>query len=278
MSDAVRVKSGSFSFEIVDRPSETLDPEYKALLIAESCEIAKKAFRNDGVTDADVVKHAIDVSTAIFLRDSSDRLIGFSSTVVTQVNGRDIVYLEGTALHPDFQGRGLYGPVIALRTLLGLLAVGTSRSLVSTRISSPRILKTMVREFSLYPNPYVDTPEEFKELAEMFADIVRLNHSDFQGSTFDREHLVVRRAYARAATGEGFCMYDKDMPWCENDKHHTQDDRAMDEFVRQHLNYNDGDAFLMIGICDRDRVVDLLMKSAGAAGMDGSQLLDALRR
>ncbi|MCL4486942.1 MAG: GNAT family N-acetyltransferase [Chloroflexi bacterium] len=261
MAEIPEARSGQYRFQVVDNPSRTLDEAQKASLISQCCPVVRAAFGNPKITESDIVKHAIEVSTAIFVWHQDDRLIGFSSSVVDHAKGRDIVYLEGIVIDPKFHGLGLYSPLISLRILLGLRTLGTHQALVCTRISSPRIVKTMIRGFGLYPKPGTATPEHLRDAADEFADKVRRDHSDFQGSRFDREHLVVRQAY-----GPGFCMYGDDLPRCG-------DDKEIDDFVEQNLNYKDGDAFFMIGECSRDQVLKRLLTSCKGAQLDGEQLV-----
>jgi hypothetical protein len=266
MNESTYVDFGSLQFEIVDKPYLTLNPEYRASLTEECVPLARQAFKNEGVTTSDIITHAIRVPTAVFVRSNTGELVAFASSLVETVLNRSIVYLEGTAILPAFQKRGLYSPLVALRILLGGKDLPEAAALVSTRTQSPLVMRTMVRKLGLYPRPGEPTPEDIKDVAVAFAAIVREKYSDFKspdGLNFDRDRFIFRKAYE-------FCMYGTDIPWC------GAKDEEVDVFVRQYLDLPNGDTVLLIGPFDQRRAKQLFMESATNAGIDGSPLLDAL--
>jgi hypothetical protein len=275
MDDAAKFKFGKFTLEIVERPNDTLPVKDRAALVKECIPAAQSAFGWEGVTESDIEKHAMDVSTAIFVRDPHGILIGFSSNFREQVGGRDFVYLEGTALRAEWQGNHLYAPLIALRILIGA-RLSSSAPLVTTRTQTPVVFKTMIKRFGAYPRMRERTPDHLRDLAEAYASVAREKHSDRQsasGLQFDRDYLVVRRAYLRYLPdgGEtGVCMYGDDakIPWCKG----SPEDGEMNKFIREHLDHQNGDAFLMIGEFDEQRTVDVLRRSASGAGADPAQV------
>jgi len=276
MDSVAKFDFGKVTLEFVERPNETLSAEYRSSLVQECIPAARSAFDFEGVTASDIETHAMEVSFAIFVRDPSGGLIGFASSFFERVQGRDFVYLEGTALRKECQGQGLYIPLVALRVLAGSHR-NASAPLVATRTQTPVVFKMMTEKFGLFPRLSESVPDALKDLAEDFAGVVRENHSDFKsaaGLDFDRNHLVVRRAYGRQledGTEEGVCMYgpdDNKIPWLEEPK-----DSATNRYIRDHLSHQNGDAFLMIGEFDESRTVAALRASVGGkTGVSSDQI------
>ncbi|MDQ6700980.1 MAG: hypothetical protein M3Z36_12440, partial [Acidobacteriota bacterium] len=247
-----------------------------AALIEECIPAARSAFGSERVEDSDIEKHAMEVSTAIFVREPQGTLIGFASNFREQIGGRDFVYLEGTALRAEWQGNRLYAPLIALRILIGARLSPSGSPLVTTRTQTPVVVKTMITKFGAYPRMREHTPDYLRDLAEAYAAVVREKHSDRQsagGLQFDRDYLVVRRAYLRDLPdgGEtGVCMYgdDENIPWCQG----SPEDAEINAFIRERLDHQNGDAFLMIAEFDDRKTVAVLRKSAERAGADPAQV------
>lgn len=251
---------GKFTIELVDDPATTLKPHQREELIRQSIPVARKGFRNEAVTESDIITHAIEISTGVYVKDAAGNLIGFSGCVPENVLGRTVIHLKGTVLLPEYQGVGLYGVLTPVRILREAERYDATELLIGTRTQSPVVYRFMSRKVGLYPKVDEPTPEELKPIAEAYAAIVREKHSDFQskyGLDFDRDALVIRRAYGMVdeyGNESGFCMYGDDIP--------GRDDEEVNRFIKDNLDLPNGDAVLLIGPVSREKNLDILRNAA----------------
>ena len=251
-----------FTIELVEDPSKTLDPAAKDQLVEQCIPVARHAFRNEGVGRNDIIKHAIKVPTAIFIKDKIGRLMAFSSSVVSEVGGRTMIYLEGTAIDSQYQGHGLYGLLVAIRILHAAETHDLHQPLICTRTQSPIVFRTMTKKLGVYPDPSRPTPPDIQRTAVEFAETVYRDYSDFRsrdGLQFDSSTLTMRRAYGKTdedGNDVGFCMYGENIPWCDPQKDPQAE--QINAFFRDHVKLQNGDAFLLIGPYDRQKAMLLL--------------------
>lgn len=251
---------GRFTVDVVDDPASNLTLDQREELIRESIPVARKGFKNEAVTESDIVTHALEVSTGVYARDASGSLIGFSSCVPESALGRTVIHLKGTVLLPEYQGGGLYPVLTAVRILREAERRGAADILIGTRTQSPIVYRFMSKSVGLHPKVDETIPEDLKPIAEAYAGIVRLKHSDFQskhGLDFDCDQLIIRRAYGMVdASGneQGFCMYGNNIPW-------VTDDEEVNVFIRSKLDLHNGDAILLIGPFVRKKNIAILNKA-----------------
>jgi len=250
---------GDFTIDLIDNPEQTLEPSEKQKLTQESIPVARKAYRNENVTEYDIIIHAINVSTGVYMKDGGGKLIAFSTCVPETILGRTVIHLKATTLLPEYQGKGIYGIVTAVRILREAEKHDVKDLLIGTRTQSPLVYRFMCR-LGLYPQMHDLTPDSIKPIAEAYAGVIRDKHSEFKsrnGLEFDRDTLVIRHAYGTVdekGQESGFSMYGNRPPWLKGDD-------ETNEFVRRHLTLSAGDAFLMIGPFQRDKCLDMLSRS-----------------
>lgn len=251
----------SMTILLVQDPTKTLDEQAREVLIQECIPVARKAFGNDGVTESDIRLHVMGVSTAIFVKNADDRVIAFSTTVLKADRTPPIIYLEGTAVLPEYQKYGFYGALVAMRILSGQERLaGQQDLLICTRTQSPIVFRFMSRKLGLYPRVEEPIPDDLARIAEEFALVIRNEHSDFlskDGLVFNRDTFVMRKAYGIVdAQGEehGFCMFGDNVPW-------VVDDEAVNDFIRANVNLQDGDAIILLGSYDKEKALKVLDES-----------------
>lgn len=249
-----------FIVEVVDNPAESLSKKDRADLIQQAIPVTRKAFGNEGVTETDVITHAIEVSTAVFIKDQHNRLLAFSTCVPEYVGMHTVIHLKGTAVYPEIQGEGLYSILIPLRVLFEAEKHKSKELLVGTRTQNPRVYEKTVK-LGLYPRFDKPTPDYLKPIAKEYAALVREKHSDFKskrGLEFDMDNLIVRRAYGNVnAKGEEetFCMYGDNVP-------NARDERV-NEFIRKNLNFKNGDVVLLIGAYSKENCLSMIKEYKG---------------
>lgn len=266
-----------YQIQLVLDPAKSLAESEREQLIRECIPVARGGFRNDGVTESDIRLHAIQVAMALYVREeASQNLVAFATTALKPDRTPPVIYLEGTVIGPQAQGRGLYDILIAVRILAGLerlTAAVDSQVLVSTRTQNPIVFRTMSTKLGLYPHVDEPTPNDVAVAAADLAVIVRDQHSDFvspRGLEFDPpgRSLVYELAYGyvdEAGNVRGISMQGDNISWTG--------DQKIDGYVQDQLNFNNGDAFLMAGWCNRKRVVALLDAAIAKVSPDDRSLL-----
>jgi len=226
---------------LVDNPLG-MGSSLKESLIKKCIFIARKGFNNEKVSENDVLIHALDVDTGVYISDRKD-LIAFGGGVVDEVEGEKILHLKGTAIIPEHQGKKLYQIITSLRALKE--SEKFRDFYVGSRTQNPRVFEFMTKNFDMWPKMGVEIPKEIKEVAGKYANYVQNKHSDFiptNGIVFDKNNLIVRRAYGFVGENgdeSGFCMYGDSLP--------STKDQSINEYFKSNLNHNDGDAFILFG-------------------------------
>ena len=266
-----------YIFNLVDDPNNKLGYEEKESILKQAVPVARKAFRNEAVTETDIITHAFDVSTAVYIKDKMGNLIGFSSCVQENVLGKIIIHLKGTVLLPDYQGDGLYSLLIVLRILAEAEKQNGNSPLIGTRTQSPIVYYTMSEKLGLYPKLNEPTPNELINTATLYAQIISDKHSDFhpsRGVDFVQDSFIIRRAYGGVdASGKefGYCLYGDNVPWLRNNE-------SVNNYVKSHLNLNDGDAFLLLGNYDYKKTFGLLIDCVKKLAPSQPAIVERFRR
>lgn len=235
-----------YTIEVIDNPSNDLDSKVLEEMASQCVPVARKAFGNEGMTKSDALIHALEADTGIYVRDDSDQIVGFGSCVLEEISGEKIIHLKGTAISPEHTGQGLYKVITPLRALRENEKVDGD-FFIGSRTQNPIVVQYMSKELEMYPRPGVETPPDIRKLSESYAEYIQRKHSDFvpeAGITFIPEDNVVKRVYGgRDPDGNefGVCMYgdgEEDVP--------TARDEQVDEFVRSRLDFENGDAMILM--------------------------------
>lgn len=194
--------------------------------------ITRSAFENDAIPESDVRIHALEVAYGAYLTIGG-RDWAFTSAEIFFPNAlpAPVLYLEGTALHRDLQGRGLYWPLTAVR-----LAVGRSVGCryVATRTTNPIVCK-MLKRFEPYPI-FNQEPVLAAGAAEVAQEIYS-HHSDYQGQggcRFDSVAGVQRNAYEGRMNSTLVAVGDADIS----------------AWFAEHIDLDAGDALIVVGELD----------------------------
>ncbi len=267
---------GNFVLETVSNPSDTLSSANKADIVSQSIPIARAAFRNEGVTESDAILHAINVSTGVYLRDSSGKLIGFSGCIPESILGRTVIHLKGTALMPNIQGEGLYSLITVLRILFEVEKHNSENILIGTRTQNPIVFYTMSDKLGLYPRISSDIPADLKPIARAYVDVLFEKHSDFHPQTidFDPNTFIIRRSYGGVGSDGkeyGFSMYGNNIPWLKNNE-------RINHFIKDNLDLNNGDAFLLLGPNNHEKDMALLKYSLHRANSTDVSLIERFEK
>ncbi len=228
--------------DVYRTPGAALEGDAREALLEACVLAARSGFGSDQIPVSDILIHAIEVEYGMYLYDEHEVLMGFSSAQILDLEteagkAARVLYLEGTAIHQDFQGAGAYYPFIVARCALGL-AVGAD--VLATRTANPIVCRSLGR-FACYP---FDRAVPLGEVAQATAAYAYDNLSDYQaegGLDFDQSVGVVHRAYEGAMSSS--------VAWSGVP--------SIDDHFRSHAHLEAGDAILVAAQLDPSTVAAL---------------------
>jgi len=186
--------------EIVDKPNETINDSEKKILVDQCCIVARKGFGNDGITESDVETHVLNANTGVFVKDKkSGEVVAFGSSDATELDGKKVLHLKGTAVLPEHQREGLYKIILPARLLMESVKLQSQDFYIGSRTQNPIVVHMMTNKFGMQPKIGEEADEDIKQLAQTYAKWVQDKHSDFRPSFgFRMDDFIVRKAYANS--------------------------------------------------------------------------------
>lgn len=213
---------------VVRDPARTLEPAEVEDLMPQWVAITRSAFENELIPESDVRIHALEVRYGAYLRVDGQEVAFTSADILSPPSlEAPALYLEGTALHRDWQGRQLYWPLIACRLAIGK-ALGCG--FITTRTPNPRVCRSL-RRFE--PYPIFDQRPAFAAAAGEIASELYEHHSDYQrdgGCLFDLATGIQKNAYAG--------RMNKTLP--------EPGDPRIDKWFGDHVDVDAGDAMILV--------------------------------
>jgi hypothetical protein len=252
---------GEYVVEVYDNPATNLSPSAQDKLIQDCLSVAQDGFGTQHV-DAEVVRrHVLHVSTSVIIRQGYDQVIGIAGSSVLQIENHRIIYLQGATILNACRSRGLYKLSVAVRILaeaqkLEANGVGNSNVLIGTRTQNPIIYEILHRNLKLFPYTcgYVDN--DIKDIAQKFSRKIYAQFNDFDSSVeheFDSDYFVARKSFMCMLEDKkfGLNIYGSNTPFCK-------DDDEINKYMRENINYENGDALIILGYYCQQKVSALL--------------------
>lgn len=198
-SNSVRLAVGDLFFELIRDPRNSIRQDRLKKLSDDCVAVTRDGFGSPEIPASDAILHAIDVHYGAYVFNGEDCRV-FSSAELLDLESGPMIYMAGSVVHSELQGRGLYQPLIVLR-----LAVGTVLGAASwgTRTQSPRVAQAFYR-FGAYPFRTNNAELDQSRAAELAGVLYHPERSDFLrrgGLLFDKETSVMREAYERPMYG-----------------------------------------------------------------------------
>ena len=248
MTDALnrRCEIGEYSLWLIDDPESNLTSRERSFLMPQVVEVARKGFGSESIPESDIYLHAIEVKHGAYVfRDS--RLLAFTSGVSIESSQGLVAYLEGTAILPEAQGRGIYDVLIGVR-LLWLSAA--EPAFVATRTANPIVAKKLLE---IDPYPFSSESLKYQTLAVELAQIIFRDFSDHRapgGPHFEVAPGVFRMAYESAM----------------NSSTPISGSEWLDDWFEGHLETDEGDAVLIVGEYQKEFARNLVRKGIERIG------------
>jgi hypothetical protein len=245
---------------VVHDASEAISTQDKTELVRQALPVARLAFHIPDIPETAINHFFIDVSTTIYIKHKN-HVIAIAGCETDSVGEHTIIYLKATVVHPEYQSRGLYNLLVALRVIFIAEQQSNTDLLVSTRTQNPRVYEK-VSQLGLFPRADEPTPNWLQSVALPYAQLVQQQYSygsfDSNGGVeIDVEHLVIRRAYRNVneqSEEETVCIY-PELP-------QARDQRIM-QFFADYVDCENGDALLLLGSYDKQACLSMLRQYRG---------------
>lgn len=206
-----------FSMERFDSPDSCFSGFDREVLVDKLTEIARDGF-GSRMERGDVESHVMSVD-ALYLLNSGDEVVGFSSYDFLDSDDKRVLYLSGIVVKREFQKNGLF-----YKTQSEVISSDCFDYFTMRTQNPVMYAATQKLVKKIYPNNEI-IPDEIRQVARMVAS----NHLGME--RFCDDSFVGRVTY-------GKCLYDQ-VPSHE---------RADDFFNKElGLNFSKGDSVILIG-------------------------------
>jgi len=216
-------------------------------LVKECTELSKDSFGNPNVQEEFVRHCVLNASIVLFGRDYEGRLFGYSSNSVKFVEEYYIIYLQSMVISEKFQGKGLRHLFYSIKIpeeidKANKLGINLSHLLLAGRTQNPLVFKFISRHLGLFPQPNGEIESSIRNIGKKFVHSlyesyhVERNKQDL----FDDRYFVERGAYKAITQTGAHGVYPLGIPYC-------RDDDEINQYMNQHLDWQNGDAIIMLG-------------------------------
>jgi hypothetical protein len=250
-----------YSVEVIHDPINHLSRFLQNDLVSECTELSRDSFGNPNVKEAFVRHCVLNASTLLLGRDDDGQLVGYSSNSIKVVENYHIIYLQATVVLEKFQGRGLRGISVPIKILeevdkIKKAGIDTSHILLASRTQSPSVFKFIARHLGLFPQPDGTIDPVIRRLGKPFMECLYEAYHDANGQqiVFDEQYFIERGAYKSVTQTSVHGVYPAGIPYC-------RDDDAINHYMGQHLDWQNGDALIAIGYYN-DAIINRMFQDA----------------
>lgn len=251
---------GEFLVETYDDPSVNLSPSDQERLIREFIPVASGGFDKHEFNEDVVRRHFLNTSTTIVIREGSGQVAGFAGSSILDIGTDKVIYLQGGTIAKSCRDRNLYRIAIGARIMADVRKISkeyvdNKKVFIAGRTQSPIGYKFMHRKLGVFPYPNGYIYRTLKNKAVKVAQKIYEEFSDFQSSEgvmFDTNSFVLKRSFGLVSGGEesGYSLYGNDIPFCK-------DDDAINQYMVKHIDWNNGDALILLGYYNKQDVLAL---------------------
>lgn len=253
--------TGDYFYEIYNDPSRNLSKNIQEDLIKECLPLAKNSF-GERYADEEVIRqHIFRTSTTIIIRDEFHQAVCAAGSSIINIEDYMVIYFQGAIVSEACRVSGLHKFAVAARIMTDIDKINQDyvhekRVLIGGRTQNPLVYKFYHRKLGMFPytNGYIDS--KIKYISKKLAMIIYDEYSDFKYSdqfVFDDNVLVSRKSLRYISNGKevGLNLYGDSIPF-------SKDDEDINQYMRQNLDWNSGDALIMLGYYDPHNVAALL--------------------
>ena len=251
---------GEFLVETYDNPSVNLTLSDQERLVREFTPAAKNSFNQPDFDEGVLRRHYLTTSTTIVVRGSSGNVAGFAGSSILEIDDDKVIYLQGGVISESCRDRGLYRILIGSRILANVKKIRMDdrdhrKVLIAGRTQNPLVYKFMHRKLGVFPHPDGYIHHDLINKAKKITQKIYEKFSDFhssEGCVFDTSSFVLKRAFGSESGGEesGYSLYGNNIPFCK-------DDDAINQYMKNHIDWHNGDTLIMLGYYNKQDVLAL---------------------
>lgn len=267
-------KFADYSVEVIHNPAHNLSSFLQDELVAECTELSRDSFENPNIKEEFVRHCVLNSSTILFGRDYEGRLFGYSSNSLKMVDNYHIIYLQAVAILKRLQGRGLRPLLHAIKMLEDInkienTGVNPSHILLAGRTQNPLAFKFYARQVGLFPQPDGKMDQNIRNLGKKVVYALYSEHYRENGTQilFDDQYFVERGAYKSVTQTSSHGIYLSGIPYC-------RDDDEINQYMDQHLNWQNGDAIILLGYYKDEPVKKMFENAKQNMGFFGVEEID----
>jgi len=247
-------KFEDYLVEVVKDPAHSLPQSSQDEVVRECTNLSRDSFENPDIKE-EFVRHCIlDSSTLLFGRDYENRLVGYSSNSIKNVDQYYIIYLQSTLILKMYQGRGLLKTLFSVKMIeeknkIKKAGINPNHILLASRTQNPILFKFSTRTFGLFPYPDGTIDDTVRSIGKKFAESFYDKHHVEYGKQieFDDQTFVERGAYKSVTQTSVNGVYPSGIPYCH-------DDDEINQYMNQHLDWQNGDALIQMGYYDEEKI------------------------
>jgi hypothetical protein len=268
-------KFESYSVEVVQNLAHSLPQSLQDELVWECTELSRDSFENLDIKEEFVRFCVLNSSIVLFGRNYENRLIGYSSNSIKNVDKYYILYLQSSVIMKKYQGKGLQKVLFSVKMTeeknrIKKESIDLSCVLLASRTQNPRAFKFLIRNLGLFPYPDGTIDDTIRNIGKKFAEsLYDKNHVEYgKQIEFDAQTFVERGAYKSVTQTSVNGVYPSGIPFCH-------DDDEVNQYMNQHLDWQNGDALIQMGYYDEEkinRMFEEVQQRMGFCGIEEAEL------
>lgn len=252
---------GDYRVEVINDPGAHIEESSVENLITECTELSRSSFGSPHIRRELIRHHILEQSTTVFGRDHSGKLFGFGSSKIMTIGEFYIIYLQCIA--NEYKGKGFHKVFLPFRLIEGLKqikridpCVSDKNIFIGAKTQSPITYRTANKVMGLFPNPDGFIDKRISIIARKFVkhiyDDDRSLHHDLRPLTFNDKTFVAKGIYKTADHGtlDNYSLYKSKIPFCH--------DRETNNYMKENLDWKNGDALILLGYYNNEKVKALL--------------------
>ena len=268
-------KFEDYLVEVVQELAHNLPQSLQDELIGECTDLSRDSFGNPDIKEEFVRFCILNSSSAVFIRDYANKLIGYTSHNIKKIKRFYIIYFQSIAILKEYQGLGLFKVLISVKMIerknrIRKEGINSDHILIACRTQNPLAFKFVMKNLDLFPKPDGTIDKFIRNIGKKFAESLYDKHHVEYGKQieFDDQTFVERGAYKSVTQTSINGVYPSGIPFCH-------DDDEINQYMNQHLNWQNGDALILMGYYDEEkinRMYEEVQQKMGFCGIEEAEL------
>jgi hypothetical protein len=261
--------------EVVRNLAHSMPQSLQDELVWECTELSRDSFENLDIKEEFVRFCVLNSSIVLFGRNYENRLIGYSSNSIKNIDKYHILYLQSSVIMKIYQGRGLQKTLFSVKMTEEKSRIKKENTdlnciLLASRTQNPVVFKFFTRNLGLFPYPDGTIDNTIRNIGKRFAESFYDKHHVEYGKqiVFDDQTFVEKGAYKSVTQTGVNGVYPSGIPFC-------RDDDEINQYMNQHLNWQNGDALILMGYYDEEKINQMyeeVQRKMGFCGIEEAEL------